>query len=57
MWKILTKSKENTNETKKFILREFFNSRNQKKIVTQAAKESAEDQKILITRYNQLVSQ
>jgi len=57
MWKITSKNKENTNKAKEFILKEFFNSSKQKKVVTRAAKESAEDQKILITKYNQLVNQ
>lgn len=40
---------------KKAILKEYFNSGNQKKIITQAAKESAKDQNILLTKYRELL--
>ena len=39
-------------EAKTVILRTFFNSASQKKAVTQAARESAEDQKELVERYH-----
>lgn len=49
--------KDNKNqEVKKVILKEYFNSSNQKKVITQAAKESANDQNILLTRYRKLVN-
>ncbi len=44
-------------EAKDFILKEFFNSKNQKKAVMQAAIESAEDQKMLMKKYNELVKE
>ena len=44
-------------EAKDFILKEFFNSKNQKRAVMRAAKESAEDQKMLMRKYNELVKE
>lgn len=44
-------------EVKAYILKEYFNSANQKKVVTQAARESAEDQRILVAKYHELVNQ
>lgn len=44
-------------EAKTFILREFFNSASQKRAVVQAARESAEDQRELLDKYNKLVKQ
>lgn len=49
--------KDNKNkEAKKVILKEYFNSEIQKKIITQAAKESAKDQNILLTKYRKLIN-
>lgn len=43
------------NEAKEIILKEFFNYSDQKKAINKAARESAEDQKNLIERYNSLI--
>lgn len=42
-------------EAKKAVLKEFFNYSDQKKAITKAARESANDQKILVEKYNRLV--
>ena len=55
MFKFIKKDKKNQ-EVKEVILKEYFNSGNQKKVVTQAAKESAKDQNILLTKYQDLVN-
>ncbi len=58
MFSILFKTKnKRKEEAKKLILKEFFNSADQKKAVFRAAKESAEEQKMLVARYRQLVGQ
>ncbi len=58
MFSFLFKNKDKQKEeAKKLVLREFFNSADQKKAVLRAAKESAEDQKILVARYRKLVGQ
>ncbi len=49
-----TKDKKNE-AIKTFIIKEFFNSTNQKKVITRAARESAEDQKMLVSRYRELI--
>ena len=54
MQNISTKRK-NKNDAKTFILKRFFNAATQKRAVIRAARESAEDQKILIDKYNELV--
>lgn len=46
--------KDKNKEARKAILKEYFNSENQKKIITRAARESAEDQNILLTKYHKL---
>jgi hypothetical protein len=52
MFNFPTKSKNvNKEETKKIFLKKIFNSENQKKVVTKAANQSAEDQRILVTKY------
>lgn len=43
-------------EAKEAILKEFFNSSDQKKAVSKAARESANDQKVLVEKYRKLVS-
>jgi len=43
-------------ELKGVLLKKYFNSRNQKKIIKKAAKESAEDQNTLLTKYHRLSS-
>lgn len=43
-------------DAKKLILKEYFNSGNQKKIITRAARESAKDQNILLSKYQKLVN-
>jgi len=59
MWKFFSFSnkKSEPQEIKTFILKEFFNSANQKKAVTRAARESAEDQKLLVAEYRKLIRQ
>ena len=58
MFNILCQKKNSDKEeAKTFILKEFFNSANQKKAVVRAARESAEDQKELLDKYNKLVKQ
>lgn len=52
MWNIFNKN--NKEEAKQAILKEFFNSTKQKKAVTKAAKESAKDQKALVDKYREL---
>lgn len=42
-------------EARKIILKEFFNYSDQKKAVNKAARESAEDQKSLIDRYDKIM--
>ncbi len=41
---------------KGILLKEYFNSGNQKKIIIKAAKESAKDQNILLAKYRKLSS-
>ena len=48
--------KNKKQEAKEAILREFFNSSDQKKAVSKAARESAKDQKVLVEKYRKLVS-
>ncbi len=53
MWNMFcTQANMAKEEAKTVILRTFFNSASQKKAVTQAARESAEDQKELVERYH-----
>jgi hypothetical protein len=53
---ILSIVKKNKNqEAKETILKEFFNYSDQKKAITKAARESANDQKILVEKYDRLV--
>ena len=53
---ILSIVKKNKNqEAKEAVLKEFFNYSDQKKAITKAARESADDQKILVEKYNRLV--
>lgn len=48
--------KSNKNEeVKRKLLKEYFNSGKQKKAITRAAKESAQDQNILLIEYRRLV--
>ncbi|MDO8575864.1 MAG: hypothetical protein Q7R90_00950 [bacterium] len=54
MWKILWFGKTDDMETKAFVLKEYFNSSNQKKAVVRAARESAEDQRMLVDKYREL---
>ena len=56
MFKLFITSNKKNIEAKKVILKEYFNSGNQKKVVTQAARESAKDQNILLTKYQKLVN-
>lgn len=49
--------KGSTNGAKELILKEYFGSARQKKTIKQAAKKSAEDQKRLMKRYQQLVKE
>lgn len=58
MLSFLFKNKDKRKEeAKKLILKEFFNSADQKRAVFRAAKESAEDQRMLVVRYRKLVGQ
>lgn len=53
---ILSKIYKNKNqEAKRAILKEFFNSSDQKKAISKAARDSAKDQKILVEKYNKMV--
>lgn len=52
---MFNKKSTKNQEAKKVILKEYFNSGNQKKVITRAARESAKDQNILLERYQQLV--
>lgn len=55
MKNIFSKSKGKKEQAaKEIVLKEFFNSAQQKKAVVKAARESAKDQKILIERYHKL---
>lgn len=44
-------------EAKEIILKELFNASTQKKAITRAARESAEDQRMLVERYNEMLRQ
>jgi hypothetical protein len=56
MWNIFSQNKNKENkEVKAFLIKEFFNSANQKKVITRAARESAEDQRLLVAKYHELV--
>jgi len=48
--------KSKDQKIKEVILKEFFNSSDQKKAVSKAARESAEDQKVFVEKYRKLVS-
>ncbi len=55
MWKILTSSKkQNERDAKQIVLKEFFNYAVQKKAVKKAARESARDQQILVSKYRNM---
>lgn len=57
MASIFSFSKRNDErKAKEAILREFFNSADQKKAIEKAAKESAKDQRIMIDKYRKLAS-
>ncbi len=47
--------KKGDKEVKEFILKNYFDSRGQKKAILEAARKSAEDQNRLLNRYRQLV--
>jgi hypothetical protein len=51
-----SKKNKKIQEAKKLILKEYFNSGNQKKVITQAANKSAEDQNILLSKYQKLAN-
>lgn len=55
MFDFIKKGKK-TQDAKKLILKEYFNSGNQKKVITQAARKSAEDQNILLAKYQKLAN-
>jgi hypothetical protein len=42
-------------QVRDFVMKEYFNSASQKKAITKAARESAEDQQIMMKRYRELV--
>ncbi len=50
-----TNKKKNMEATKKALLKEFFNAGSQKKMITQAARESAKDQDKILKKYKLLV--
>lgn len=53
---IFSKIYKNKNQgAKEAILKEFFNSSDQKKAISKAARDSARDQKILVEKYNKIV--
>ncbi len=56
MLNIFSIKKNKKKEAKEVILKEFFNSSDQKKAVSKAARESAEDQKVLVEKYRKLVN-
>ena len=60
MWKIIfpvKKSRKKVKEAKTLILKEVFNSANQKKAITKAAIESAQDQNDLLLKYRKSLEQ
>ncbi len=56
MYNFFSKNKRDKNDKLKvFFLKEYFNSTEQKRSIMKAAKESAEDQNILMKKYRQLI--
>lgn len=53
MWGVFSKSKQER-KAKEIILRGFFNSANQKKAMKKAARESTDDQKKLLEKYQNM---
>ena len=47
--------KSKNQKAKEAVLKGFFSSSDQKKAITKAARESANDQKVLVEKYNKLV--
>lgn len=55
MWNL--SNKKNKSDAKDIVLKELFNASTQKKAITRAARESAEDQRMLVERYNEMLRQ
>jgi len=55
MWKLFSFGQNNEKDLKTFVLKEYFNSASQKKAVVRAARESAEDQRILVEKYHEMI--
>ncbi len=51
-----TRKNDEGQELKRILLKKYFNSGNQKKIIVKAAKKSAEDQNTLLNRYHEMSS-
>ena len=49
-----SKSNQNSNDVKSFLIDELFNSKNQKKVVIKAARESAAVQRKVVEEYRKL---
>lgn len=46
--------KDKNKQAKEILLKEYFNPKNQKKAIKEAAKKSAEDQNAILTKYRQM---
>lgn len=55
MWNL--SNKKNKADAKDIVLKELFNASTQKKAITRAARESAEDQRAVVERYNEMLRQ
>jgi len=56
MWNIFSSNKvKKEKEAKEAVFKQFFNFSDQKKAVAKAARESAEDQRILVEKYHKLI--
>lgn len=53
---MFTKKSSKDKEIKKELLKRYFNSRNHKKIIMEAAKKAAKDQDILLAKYHKLLN-
>ena len=54
MWNIFKNNNRDNEGAKKLIMREFFNSAEQKKAVKKAARESVKDQEELLEKYKEM---
>lgn len=55
MLNIFSIGKSKKQEAKEAILKEFFNSADQKKAISKAVRESAKDQQVLVEKYRKLI--